>query len=98
MQDILDMQEEYAIHYRHLTPTVYSRIVDNGIKLTLRFLSPVRACRKREHDMSLGILKAINDIDHIETSLPNFKNLPPHRRTRHRISEQNKTLRITQCH
>lgn len=70
MQDILDMQEEYAIHYRHLTPTVYSRIVDNGIKLTLRFLSPVRACRKREHDMSLGILKAINDIDHIEIAYP----------------------------
>ncbi len=65
MKDITTMQDEYAIHYKHLTPTVYSRLVDNGVKLTLRFLSPVRSSRQREHDISLNILKSFRKTKHV---------------------------------
>ncbi len=70
MNDITLMQDDYAIHYRHLTPMVYSRIVNSGIELTLRFLSPVRSARQRENDISLSILREFNEIPQIEIAYP----------------------------
>lgn len=70
MQDIIQMQDDYAIHYRHLTPTVYTRIVNSGVELTLRFLSPVRSCRQRESEISLGILQVFAAADNIEIAYP----------------------------
>ncbi len=70
MKDLTLMQDDYAIHYRHLTPMVYSRIIDQGVELTLRFLSPVRSARQRENDISLDILQEFNKIPQIEIAYP----------------------------
>ena len=70
MKDITAMQDEYAIHYRYLTPAVYSRILSNGVELTLRFLSPVRSCRQNEHNINLKILQAIAHAQDIDLAYP----------------------------
>ena len=70
MKDITAMQDEYAIHYRYLTPAVYSRILNHGVELTLRFLSPVRSCRQNEHNISLKILKEVALNPNIDLAYP----------------------------
>jgi small-conductance mechanosensitive channel len=63
---IKDMQHQYAIRYGQLDPIVYTTIADNGVRLTLRFLSPVRQRRAMLHKISENILDALiqhRDID-----------------------------------
>lgn len=44
-------QERFLIHYRKLTPVVYTSVVDSGVLLTLRYL-----CRPRERRGTAGEL------------------------------------------
>ena len=53
---IRKMRDRYAIRYEHLTPTIYVKIVDNGVELTLRYLCPVRERRAITHRLSRNIL------------------------------------------
>jgi small-conductance mechanosensitive channel len=57
-QQIKRMQNRYAIHYEHLTPTVYTIIADNGVGLALRYLCPARERRAMTHRLSRNILQA----------------------------------------
>lgn len=70
MRNITKMQERFAINYRHLTPAIYTSIQDSGVRLSLRFLSPARARRQREHEISEGILQAFDLADDIELAYP----------------------------
>ncbi len=70
-RQIDDMQESYAIlRYRVLTSIVYTSIADNGVALTLRYLTPVRARRTTEHKLFEGILKAFNKEPGIDFAYP----------------------------
>lgn len=64
------MQQQYAINYRHLTPMVYTTIQDAGVRLELRFLSPVRDRRTREHKVSQEILSAFDKLDSVDFAYP----------------------------
>ena len=65
------MQESYAImKYRVLTSIVYTKIADNGIALTLRYLTPVRARRTTEHKLNEGILLAFSKEPTIDFAYP----------------------------
>ena len=65
------MQESYAImKYRVLTSIVYTKIADNGIALTLRYLTPVRARRTTEHKLNEGILLAFSKEPEIDFAYP----------------------------
>ncbi len=78
MERIRAMQHRYAIHYEHLTPTVYTTIADQGIELTLRFLSPVRQRRTIAHRIAEGILQAFaarKDIDFAYPTTRIYRNL-----------------------
>jgi len=60
------MQSQYAIRYEHLRPIVYTNIADNGIELTLRYLSPVRQRRATNHRISRNILRAFLENPRID--------------------------------
>ena len=65
------MQESYAImKYRVLTSIVYTTIADNGIALTLRYLTPVRARRTTGHKLNEGILLAFAQEPGIDFAYP----------------------------
>jgi small-conductance mechanosensitive channel len=64
------MQSQYAIHYEHLKPIVYTDVVANGVRLTLRYLSPVRARRATTHRIWEGILASFNAEETIDFAYP----------------------------
>ena len=64
------MQNRYAIRYKHLTPTVYTSITDNGVKVTLRYLCPVRERRAMTHRLSRNILQAFINHPRIDFAYP----------------------------
>ena len=64
------MQSRYAIRYQQLTPIVYTSIADNGVKLTLRYLCPVRERRAITHRISQNLLRAILGHPQVELAYP----------------------------
>jgi small-conductance mechanosensitive channel len=77
-RQITRMQDRYAIHYEHLTPTVYVRIADSGVELTLRYLCPVRERRSITHRLSRNILQAFIGHPKIDFAYPTtriFRNI-----------------------
>jgi len=67
---IEEMQRRYAIHYHRLTPIVYTSIADQGICLTLRYLTPVRKRRTTSHLICEGILKVFGSEPNIDFAYP----------------------------
>jgi len=65
------MQESYAImRYRVTSSIVYTSIADNGVALTLRYLTPVRARRTTTHQICEGILDAFATEANIDFAYP----------------------------
>jgi len=70
-RQINKMQERYAIiRYRQLTPFVYTTVVDNGVALTLRYLTPVRSRRGSAHQIYEGILEDFVQEHEIDFAYP----------------------------
>ncbi len=69
-KELRDMSREFLIHYSVLTPFVYVRVVDNGIRLTLRYLCDVRKRRGTEHALTVSILEAWRAHGGIEFAVP----------------------------
>ena len=69
-RQIAVMQSRYAIRYQQLTPIVYTSIADNGVKLTLRYLCPVRERRAITHRISQNLLRAILQHPKIDLAYP----------------------------
>jgi small-conductance mechanosensitive channel len=63
-QDIKRLASEYLVHYSILTPFVYVKLSDQGIRLTLRYLCEARKRRGTEHAFTLQILDRFAD-EHI---------------------------------
>ena len=61
---------EYFIYYSKLTPTVYTRVVGEGIELTMRFLVSPRRARGAEQDLWEAILDAFGARDDIDFAYP----------------------------
>lgn len=65
-EDLLSASRQYLINYTKLTPIVYTSVVDNGIRLTMRYLIEPRRRRGTEHAIwedILAELDAAPDID-----------------------------------
>jgi small-conductance mechanosensitive channel len=48
-QELLTASRQYLINYRKLTPIVYTKVVDSGVQLTIRYLIEPRKRRGTEH-------------------------------------------------
>ncbi len=69
-REIREMTSEYLVHFSILTPFVYVRIVENGVRLTLRYLCEARKRRGTEHALTLSILDAFKKHGDIEPAYP----------------------------
>lgn len=67
---IKKMSDRYMVHYKKLTPVVYTRIVDSGVLLTLRYLTSPQKRRNSEDIISRKILEAFNSIPTIDFAYP----------------------------
>ena len=62
--------KSYMIVYRHLTPTVYTRVEQNGISLTVRYLTNPRTRRGTEEKIWEDVLRAFRKESDIEFAYP----------------------------
>ena len=65
-QELLAASQQYLINYRKLTPIVYTKVVNDGVQLTIRYLIEPRKRRGTEHAIWEDILTefaAAPDID-----------------------------------
>ena len=69
-RELEQLSRKYLVHYSVLTPFVYVRIADNGVRLTLRFLCGVRKRRGAEHALTMKILDAFAEHGQIELAYP----------------------------
>ena len=67
------MSEKYMIYFKKFTPIIYTKIEDNGVKLTLRFLTDVKKRRSGEDSLSTKILDAINKNDTVNFAYPTYR-------------------------
>lgn len=63
----------YLLHYSHLTPTVYTRVDDRGVVLTVRHLVLPRQRRGMAQALWEDILRAIRDSPDIELAYPTVR-------------------------
>jgi len=76
-QELLAASQQYLINYRKLTPIVYTKVVDSGVQLTIRYLIEPRKRRGTEHAIWEDILTefaACPDIDLAYHTVRGFKN------------------------
>src|SRR5438552_6233906 len=76
-QELLEASQQYLINYRKLTPIVYTKVVDSGVQLTIRYLIEPRKRRGTEHAIWEDILTefaACPDIDLAYHTVRGFKN------------------------
>ncbi|NND71253.1 MAG: mechanosensitive ion channel family protein [Rhodothermales bacterium] len=71
-KEIHQLSKEYLVHYSILTPFVYVRIVDNGVRLTLRYLCEARKRRGTEHALTISMLDEFRKHPDIEFAYPTF--------------------------
>ena len=63
----------YFIRYRHLTPTMYVRVLDSGVELTGRLLVPARQRRDVDSAVWSGILRAFAAEPNVELAYPTIR-------------------------
>ncbi len=66
-------KKSYLIHYRYLTPTVYTDVRDSGINLTIRHLSNPRRRRSLGEAIWEDILDKFDEHDNIELAYPTMR-------------------------
>ncbi|MFP4687472.1 MAG: mechanosensitive ion channel family protein, partial [bacterium] len=71
--EIRQVGKHYAINYNHLQPRVYMKIVDNGVKLTLRYLTRARGRREIRSRICNNVMEIINKNAAVELAYPTYR-------------------------
>nr|WP_286669216.1 mechanosensitive ion channel domain-containing protein [Fodinibius salicampi] len=66
-------QKAYLIHYKHLTPIVYTDVQDSGICLTIRHLTNPRRRRSTSEALWEDILNTFDQHDDIDLAYPTMR-------------------------
>ena len=69
-KEIQEASKNYMIYYKHLTPIVYTRVMDFGVRLTIRYLCNPRQRRGSENILWQSILTAFNKETDIQFAYP----------------------------
>jgi len=75
-QQVRRAKKSYLIHYRYLTPIVYTDVQDSGVQLTIRHLSDPRKRRAIAQELWEDILDTFNEHDDIELAYPTMRIYP----------------------
>jgi small-conductance mechanosensitive channel len=70
---IKTMTKKYMIHYGKLTPIVWTKIVDFGVELTLRYLTEARRRRSTQDAICQDILDKFNKARDIDFAYPTYR-------------------------
>jgi len=70
---IKKMSEQYFIYYEKLTPIVYVKIVDNGVELSLRYLTEVKGRRKYQDILHRAILDEFEKDRNVNFAYPTYR-------------------------
>lgn len=70
---IKKMSEQYFIYYEKLTPIVYVKIVDNGVELSLRYLTEVKGRRKYRDILNRAILDEFEKDRNVNFAYPTYR-------------------------
>ncbi|NGP77794.1 mechanosensitive ion channel family protein [Balneolaceae bacterium YR4-1] len=65
--------KSYLIHYRYLTPIVYTDVLDSGVNLTIRHLTNPRTRRKVSQAIWEDILDRFDEHDNIDLAYPTMR-------------------------
>lgn len=65
--------KSYLIHYRYLTPIVYTDVKDSGVNLTIRHLTNPRTRRKTGQAIWEDILDRFDEHDNIDLAYPTMR-------------------------
>lgn len=69
-KEIKEASKNYMIYYKHLTPIVYTKVMENGIRLTIRYLCNPRKRRSSESKIWQDILQAFDKESMISFAYP----------------------------
>jgi len=69
-QQVRQAASKYLIRYEHLTPIVWTSVVDIGVMLTIRFLTEPRRRRSAEEAIWEEILDAFAQCDDVDFAYP----------------------------
>lgn len=70
---IKNLSKKYMIHFEKLTPYVWTKIVDFGVELTLRYLTEARKRRSTQDAISRAILDRFHLESDIEFAYPTYR-------------------------
>ena len=62
--------QRFLIHYRKLTPVVYTSVVDSGVLLTLRYVCKLRGRRETAGELWERILEAFAKAPDVTLAYP----------------------------
>ncbi len=67
------VDEEYYLFYNHLTSTVYTRVIGQGVELTIRYLCDPRQRRGSAQAIWEDVLRAFDEHPDIRLAYPTFR-------------------------
>ena len=67
------VDNEYFIFFTHLTPTVYTRVADQGVELTIRYLCDPRQRRGSAEAIWEDVLRAFDNYPDIDFAYPTYR-------------------------
>ena len=67
------VDDAYLIFFTHLTPTVYTWVADQGVKLTIRYLCDPRQRRGSAQAIWEDVLRAFNENPDIDFAYPTYR-------------------------
>ena len=69
-REIREASKNYMIYYKHLTPIVYTKVMEYGIQLTIRYLCNPRKRRGSENEIWQAVLTQFNSQKDIQFAYP----------------------------
>lgn len=69
-KEIFEASKNFMIYYRHLTPIVYTKVTDYGVKLTMRYLCNPRKRRGSENEIWEDVLNEFSKHHDIQFAYP----------------------------
>ncbi len=69
-KEIFRASRSFMIYYTHLTPIIYTKVEDSGIKLTMRYLCNPRSRRGTESQIWQDVLTEFDKYDNINLAYP----------------------------
>jgi small-conductance mechanosensitive channel len=69
-RQVRELAHKFQIHFRHLTPIVWTKVIDIGVTLTIRYLCHPRKRRSSEDTIWKAILEAFSKEPGIDFAYP----------------------------